>query len=233
MTNRKDELASHLHDIRNRVSRACNAAGRDADEVTIIAVTKTWPLADVLTLYDLGVRDFGESKDQEAKSKFLVQLPPDARRHFIGQIQTNKIRSIASYSDLVHAVDRQEVIEKLERAADQLGRTFEFLLQVSLSDAPEVHRAGVSPSELESLMSRAQDTQHIRCVGLMAVAPLNVEPQDAFERLGRVWSEARAHHPDLSILSAGMSEDLEQAIRFGATHVRIGSALLGNRSYPA
>jgi pyridoxal phosphate enzyme (YggS family) len=225
---RRAELAGNLARVRTRIADACAAAGRDRGEITLIAVTKTYPAPDVLHLAALGLRDIGENRDQEAapKAADVAAAGGEVRWHFIGQLQRNKARSVARYAHLVHSVDRPELVTALARArpGDPLG----VLLQVSLDDEPG--RGGVAPDELMSLADTVAAAPELDLRGVMAVAPLDAPPDPAFARLADLAARLRAAYPSATVISAGMSDDLESAVRHGATHLRIGSALLGNRA---
>lgn len=205
----------------------------------MIAVTKTAPASDVRLLAELGITDVGENKDQEAGPKWDEYLGyPDARRltwHFVGQLQSNKARSVVRYADVVQSVDRLRLVTALENACRQQERTVDCLLQVRLdpTDADEpgtvAARGGVDPDEVSILANRVAESDLLRLRGVMAVAPLGADPRPAFERLRRVSERVRAEHPEASWISAGMSADLEAAIEFGATHVRVGRGILGER----
>jgi pyridoxal phosphate enzyme (YggS family) len=232
---RRSELVGALGAVRNRIAAACAAAGRDPHEVTLIAVTKTYPAADVLTLVRLGVRDVGESRDQEAAAKVAEvagQLAPEGvvapRWHFVGRVQSRKCRSIASYAAAVHSVDRAVVAERLAAAVRDTGREpLDVFVQLSLDGDPD--RGGVVAAGLPALADAVAAAPELRLRGLMAVAPLGEDPDPAFERLRAESGRLTALHPDATAISAGMSSDLDAALRHGATHVRIGSALLGRR----
>jgi len=222
---RREELAANLADVRARVARACEMAGRSADDVTVIAVTKTWPASDAALLRDLGVTDLGENRDQEAAPKAAAVT--GVRWHFVGRLQTNKARSVASYADVVHAVDREHLVDALAAGAARAGREVEALVQVSLDGDPD--RGGARPEEVPALVERIAGAKGLRLGGVMAVAPLGLLPAAAFGRLAQVAAAVRAVHPEATTISAGMSGDLEDAIAAGATHVRVGSAILGAR----
>jgi PLP dependent protein len=226
---RRAELAANLGRVRRRIADACAAAGRDRGEVTLIAVTKTYPASDVLHLAALGVRDIGENRDQEAapKAERVAAAGGAVHWHFIGQLQRNKARSVARYAHLVHSVDRPELVEALARARGS-GPPLGILLQVSLDDQPG--RGGVRPDGLLALADLVAARPALALRGLMAVAPLDAPAEPAFARLADLAARLRAAYPAATAISAGMSADLEAAVASGATHVRIGSALLGNRA---
>lgn len=230
---RSQELAANLKALRDRIGAGCAAAGRSAGEVALIAVTKFFPADDVLRLLRLGLTEFGENRDQEAAAKAAqvadIQLrSPRPRWHFIGQLQTNKARSVVSYADVVQSVDRLKLAAALDQAAGRSGRTVSCLVQVNL-DPDAAGRGGAEPADVERIADAVADSAALRLGGLMAVAPLGADPRPAFDRLAQLAAKVRGAHPEAVSLSAGMSGDLEQAIAAGATHVRIGSALLGRR----
>lgn len=222
---RREELAQALAAVEQRIVEACAAAGRDRGEVTLVAVTKTWPVSDCRLLRDLGVRDLGENRDQEAAQK--ARELDGVRWHFVGSVQTNKARSVASYADVVHSADRAALVTALGAGAVRAGRTVEVLVQVSLDGDPA--RGGADPAEVPRLAEQVAQTEGLRLGGVMAVAPLGADPADAFARLAEVAAELRHGHPEARTISAGMTADLEQAVAAGATHLRVGTAVLGAR----
>jgi PLP dependent protein len=225
---RRDDLAANLSAVRDRIRAAALAAGRDPAEITLVAVTKTRPASDVRLLAELGVRDIGENRDQEAAPKAAACADLDLTWHFVGRLQTNKARSVASYADVVHSVDRPKLVRALAEAATRAGREVGVLLQVSLDAAP--HRGGALPADLPALAEdAAAAAPRLRLLGVMAVAPLGEPARAAFERLRAISERLQRDHPGASWVSAGMTADLEDAIGCGATHVRVGSALLGRR----
>ena len=226
---RAAELAAALAALEQRLSAACEAAGRSRDEVVLVAVTKTHPASDVAVLRDLGVRDVGENRDQEARAK--AREVPGVRWHFVGALQTNKARSVASYADVVHSVDRPALVDALSAGAERAGRRLEVLLQVSLDG--DADRAGAVPADVPALADHAAQAPGLRLAGVMAVAPLGADPDAAFAELAAVAGRVRAAHPGATAISAGMTGDLEHAVRHGATHVRVGTALLGRRPPPS
>jgi pyridoxal phosphate enzyme (YggS family) len=230
---RLDELSTNLRRVRDRIASACTSAGRSADEVTLIVVTKFFPLSDIERLARLGVSDIGESRDQEASAK-IAALRPEVRAglhvHFIGQLQSNKVASLASYVDTVHSVDRLKLVRGLDRAAGASFRDLGVLIQVSLTGDSQGHgRGGIPLDGLDPLVAGVAQAEHLTLRGVMAVAPVGMDPADAFAELATVADAVRADHPDASWISAGMSADLEAAISNGATHLRVGGAILGSR----
>ena len=226
---RREELADGLAQVRGRIERACAEAGRDASEVTLVAVTKFFPASDVRLLADLGVTDVGENRHQEAEAKAAECADLDLRWHYIGGLQSNKAGAVARYAHVVESLDRTKLVGRLDRGAQERGRPVDVLLQVSLDPPGAEHRAGADPADLAALAAAVVAAEHLRLRGLMAVAPLGEEPSAAFDRLAGVRATFLDHHPSADVLSAGMSGDLEAAIAVGATHVRVGSAILGSR----
>jgi pyridoxal phosphate enzyme (YggS family) len=176
------------------------------------------------------VTDVAENRDQEARPKHDAVAHLGMRWHFVGQLQRNKARSVATYADVVESVDRIELVGALDRAAADHGRQIDVLLQVDLADPPQPHRGGAAPADLGALAESVAATSALRLRGLMAVAPLDGDPVAAFTRLASLATAFRGSHPDAVVLSAGMSHDLEQAVAAGATHVRVGTAVLGGRA---
>jgi pyridoxal phosphate enzyme (YggS family) len=225
--NRKDEIAANLAATRERIAKACAAAGRSVDEITLVAVTKTFPASDVRLLAALGVDQVGENRDQDAAPKAAECQDLPLTWHFVGQLQTNKVRSVLSYADVVHSVDRERIIGALSREAVRAGRSPRCLIQVSLEEAEG--RGGARPGDVLALADRLAAAPGLELAGVMAVAPIDADPAAAFARLAEIAVSVRAAHPAAKMVSAGMSGDMEHAIAQGATHVRVGTALLGGR----
>ncbi|MFE5935240.1 YggS family pyridoxal phosphate-dependent enzyme [Streptomyces sp. NPDC056470] len=235
MTDRKSELAENLARVEERISAACASAGRKREDVTLIVVTKTYPAADVRILHELGVRDVAENRDQDAAPKAAACADLDLRWHFVGQLQTNKVRSVTSYADVVQSVDRLKLVTALAAAAEKSGRELGCLVQVALDaeSGERGERGGVSPDGVEELAAAVEAAPGLRLDGLMTVAPLAGpfagRQRAAFDRLMDLSTLLRATRPAANMVSAGMSADLEDAVAAGATHVRIGTAVLGVR----
>jgi PLP dependent protein len=223
------ELTANLAAVRARIEAACGEAGRPADAVELIAVTKTFPASDVALLSQLGLVDFGENKDQEAAPKAAecaaAGLRP--RWHFVGQLQVNKASSVVTYADVVHSVDRIRLAEALGRRAAAAGRSVRCLIQVSLDGAPG--RGGADPDEVLGLAAAIAAEPSLVLGGVMAIAPLGGPARPAYARLRKIAESVQSDHPSATAISAGMSDDLGEAIAEGSTHVRIGTALLGGR----
>ncbi|MBW8173572.1 YggS family pyridoxal phosphate-dependent enzyme [Ornithinimicrobium sp. Arc0846-15] len=250
---RRHQVQQGLAAVQGRITQAVQAAGRDSDDVALIAVTKFFPLSDCQLLLEMGQVDFGESRDQEASEKI-----PDLRdwaqargdngtsdsrpftTHFVGQVQSKKARSLARYVDVVHSVDRPKLVTALDRAvqhACEAGERSEgmgALIQVNFDSDAAADRGGVSPSEVPALAEKIARSDHLRLLGLMAVAPQGAqgqEAQEAFDSLAAACHDLKQVYPQANWMSAGMSGDLEEAINAGATHLRVGGAILGSR-YP-
>ena len=229
MSNRLADIQSNLGKINSRIAEACSRSKRNISEITLIAVTKTYPASDVDLLKQLGIENVGENKDQEASGK-ISQVKEKFSWHFIGQLQSNKAKSVVTYAELVHSVDRLSLAKELQKSASAIAKKQKVLIQVDLDQSgPDPNRGGVWPADLAALALFISQSENLELSGLMSVAPLGENPSVAFERLAQIRSEFLKNYPNALILSAGMSEDLEAAIEHGATHLRIGSALLGER----
>jgi pyridoxal phosphate enzyme (YggS family) len=227
---RRAELAAGLDDVRRRIATAADAAGRDPAEVALVVVTKTWPTSDIRLLRELGVRDIGENRHQEAEQKAAELADLDITWHFVGQVQSNKASRIAGYADVVHSVDSVKVVRRLQKGAHDRGQPVDCLLQVNL-DPAEVRagRGGLSAAEIDAVAAEVEAAGALRLRGVMGVAPLGQDPRPAYERLAEISHQLRVGHPTAALISAGMSGDFEVAVATGATHVRVGSAVLGER----
>lgn len=233
MTDRATELRQGLDGVRDRLRRAAQDAGRDSDDVTLIVVTKTWPASDVELLHGLGVRHVGESRHQEAaeKARALSALP--LSWHFVGQVQSNKAAKIAEYADVVHSVDSVRVAKRLTSGAHHADRRLDCFVQVDLDrSSRDTGRGGVPVGDDEALQAVAEAVAtggRLWLAGVMAVPPLGADPRAAYDDLAAVSARIRELHPAATAVSAGMSGDVEAAVAAGATHVRVGSAILGKR----
>ncbi len=239
---RAEELARRLADTRTRIEDAARTHGRAAADLTLIVVTKYFPVEDVAALLAGGVTSIGESRDQEASAK-VAQLrtmtAPGSmpQVHMIGQVQTKKARSVVRYADVVHSVDREKLAHQLGRASqraiaeEERSAPLDVTIQVDLGSSAGSGRGGVDPGGVSALADVVASSSALRLRGLMAIAPevAWLDPREAFERLAGHHRQLLAAHPDATWLSAGMSGDLEEAIGAGATHLRVGSAILGSR----
>ena len=226
---RAAEVAAGLDRVRRRIAAAETAAGRPAGDVVLVVVTKYFPASDVRLLADLGVAEVAENRHQEASAKSAELAGLGLRWHFVGGLQSNKAAAVASYADVVHSVDRAKLVAGLSRGATERGRDLDVLVQVSLDPPGAAGRSGADPSDVPALADALAEAPGLRLRGAMAVAPLGEDPVPAFARLAEVAARLRADHPGATWLSAGMSGDLEAAVAAGATHVRVGSAVLGPR----
>ncbi|UYM05350.1 YggS family pyridoxal phosphate-dependent enzyme [Solicola gregarius] len=230
---RTEQIASGLTAVRERIAAACAAAGREPGDVHLVVVTKTYPSSDVAILAELGVSDVGENRHPEAERK-RAELGADGGGltwHFVGGLQTNKADAVARYADVVHSVDRLRLVRALGKGAAKADRVIDALVQVNLEGRDEASggRAGADPAEVEQIAAAIEGEPGLRLRGTMAVAPLGEDAAKAFERLRECAAALAEVHPQATIVSAGMSGDLEAAIAAGATHVRIGRAVLGER----
>lgn len=228
MDERRAELTERLTALRGRIARAAEQAGREPDGIGLVVVTKTYPASDVRLLHDLGVRDVGENKVQEAQAKAAeVAELTDLRWHQVGQLQTNKAGSVARWAHTVHSVDRVKLVNALSRGAQASGRRLRCLIQVSLDG--DAARGGALIENVPALADALAQADGLDLGGVMAVAPLGADPRQAFDRLAQVSAQLRAQHPQADVVSAGMSADLDEAIAAGATLLRVGTAVLGSR----
>ncbi|KGA15858.1 putative enzyme with a TIM-barrel fold [freshwater metagenome] len=224
MTSRYEEIASNLNGVIEQIKAAAQSSARAYEEITLIAVTKTFPVSDVHILASLDVHHYGENRDSEAAPK-AVAVP--GTWHFQGQIQSNKLKSIASWANVIHSLDEIRHIQTLDKVATHRIGVF---LQVSLDGAQG--RGGAAPTDLSALADSVVQSTHLDLMGLMAVAPLDVPVDQAFEKLATIHASFKSAYPQAIYLSAGMSNDFESAISHGATHIRVGSSILGSRPTP-
>jgi pyridoxal phosphate enzyme, YggS family len=215
-------LEQRLQAVRDRIAAASKAASRD--QPTLVVVTKNHPVDLVRDLYDLGERDFGENRDQEASPKAMEFAPGqnDYRWHFIGQLQSNKVKSVLNYASFLHSLDRQSLLKELAKREANLN----VFIQMNLTDDP--NRGGINPEDLVAFANQVMEVSSLELVGVMAVGGLDVEPEREFERVARASQILQTVNPAAKQISAGMSGDFEQAIAYGATHLRIGSLITGN-----
>ena len=218
---RRSEITSKLQAVRDEISKAVASAGRSLDEITLIAVTKTFPASDVEILRDLGITHFGENRDSDAAPKASTVA---GTWHFQGQIQSNKLKSITTWANVIHSLDEIRHFEVIEKSAPH---PLDIFCQVSLDGSEG--RGGVSEQKLYELAQAIEKSATHRLQGLMAVAPLGVDPSAAFSKLSAIHKAFMADFPKANKLSAGMSGDYKEAIAHGATHIRIGSSILGSR----
>jgi len=219
------EIKENLEIVREKISESASKAGQDPKDINLIVVTKTFGIEDLEILYELGVREFGENRDQEARKK-VGQLPQDINWHFQGQIQSNKLKSICTWASFIHSVDQLNHARIISENSQHSPKS--IFIQVSLDSPPE-SRGGVDPNKLAELAENISQFPGLKILGLMAVAPFEGQASDDFERLHSIQTLFLRDFPAAKYLSAGMSGDYEKAILFGATHIRIGSSILGKR----
>lgn len=226
MTDRRGELAIQLEKVRAEIAAAARAAHRQPEEISLVVVTKNFPASDVKHLISLGVSDVGENREQEGSLK-SSEIQSSINWHFIGQLQRNKVKSVLQWADVIHSVDRIELAHEIVKRAPERSQKVRVLVQVSLDSAPG--RAGAPRAELNEIASALANSPMVELSGLMAVAPLHEDPRAAFHRLQSIRADFMSDFPEAVWCSAGMSGDFAAAIEFGATHVRIGSSILGSR----
>jgi len=226
MTERAEFITKSLSDVQSRIATAASAAGRDLGDITLIAVTKTYPVSDVEILRDLGQANFGENRTEEGAEKSLA-VP--GVWHFQGQVQSRKLREIAAWADVIHSLDQASHIEKLDRICVEIDKKIKVFIQLSLDGAPD--RGGVLEEDLLELAQIVASSQNLQLLGLMCVPPVEYEHQTAFAEIAQIHQRFIANFPSAHFLSAGMSSDFEIAIAHGATHLRVGSEILGSRTY--
>ena len=240
MSERESELATALVALRDRMAAAVQAAGRDVADVELLPITKFFPASDVAILWRLGCRSFGESREQEASAKIAefqaLTGATDVGWHMVGQLQRNKAKHIAVWADTVHSLSTAKVAGALDRGALQAMadglRTDPVNVFVQISLDGDTERGGVDvgdPAAVDAICAEVAQAEGLRLVGLMAIPPLGVDPDEAFTALAVEHRRVLTNHPGATQLSAGMSGDLEAAVRHGSTCVRVGTALMGNR----
>jgi len=217
---RKEELALNLGEVRAEIP----------SQVTLIVVTKTFPLSDVEILYQLGERQFGENRDDEGREKSNL-MRDDAIWHFQGRVQSKKLRSIVNWSDFIHSLEDLDHAKKINEIAQEIGKIQKVFLQINLDeDERGEGRSGIDAKEMFAYVEGLQLLPSVEIVGLMGIAPLNRDPRPAFEKLAKLSEELQKLAPSAIYISAGMSGDYRQALDFGTTHLRIGSSILGTRT---
>jgi pyridoxal phosphate enzyme (YggS family) len=226
MSDRKAELSRSLADVRARILDATAKASRRLEEVTLIAVTKTYPANDVEILHELGVSNFGENRNAEGQEKSALV---SAHWHYQGQIQSNKIAAISSWAQTVHSLDDLSHVAKFDRAVGEIpDKRLNIFIQISLDG--DSTRAGVRGGELIAIGQAISSAKNLDLIGLMVVPPVQAEPEKAFSEVAELAQRFRQEFPKAQSLSAGMSGDFEIAIAHGATHIRVGSQILGPRA---
>ena len=226
MTERANLIAQSLELVKKQITSAALGAGRSVDEITLIAVTKTYPVSDVEILHSLGQRNFGENRSEEGAEK-SVQV--NGTWHYQGQVQSRKLREITGWATFIHSIDSPDHALKLSRICAESGKDISIFLQLSLDGAPD--RGGVMASEIFTLAEKVSELPNIKLAGLMCVPPVSYEHQRAFSEIAQIHQSFLSTFSQAKLLSAGMSSDFEVAIAHGATHLRIGSQILGSRTY--
>jgi hypothetical protein len=224
------ELAQRYNQIVERVAVAAATSGKSASDITLVVVTKNHPPQLVFELIALGARDFGENRDQEAAPKaqeVLGSSSEEMRWHFVGQLQTNKVRSVLDYADAIHSLDRESLLVELQKRTAGRAKALGVFIQVNLTQDPA--RGGVPVDDLDAFATKVLESKGLLLEGLMGVGGLDKDPKIEFDRLARLSSKLQSIAPDAKSLSMGMSSDFEAAIGFGATHLRIGTAITGKR----
>jgi len=224
------ELGQRYQAIVDSIAAAAARVGRDSKQITLVVVTKNHPHQLVHDLLALGARDFGENRDQEAGPKAKLIRAESSERfswHFIGQLQTNKVKSVLEYADFLHSLDRPSLLDELQKRTAERQSALKVFVQVNMTDDPE--RGGVNPEDLMPFAERVLSSPGLELLGLMGVGGLEVAPELEFERLAQLSQELQAIAPEANRLSMGMSGDFETAIAYGATHLRIGTAITGKR----
>ena len=225
MTTRADVIKESLEIVKKQIATAAIGAGRSVDEITLIAVTKTYPVSDVEILHSLGQRNFGENRSEEGAEK---SAQVNGIWHYQGQVQSRKLRDIADWATYIHSIDSPDHAIKLSRICGELGKDISIFLQLSLDGAPD--RGGVIATEILALAEKVAELPNIKLAGLMCVPPVSYEHQRAFSEIAQIHQKFISTFSQAKSLSAGMSSDFEVAITHGATHLRIGSQILGSRT---
>ena len=219
-------IAQRLAQVQSSIAAAAGTSGRDPKQITTIVVTKFHPISTIRELHDLGITDFGENRDQEASLKAEELNELALHWHFIGQLQSNKAKNVVTYATAIHSLDRLSLVDALAKTGHQV----DAFIELNLTDDPG--RGGVQPAELERFAQATLAAETIRILGVMAVAPLGADPRATFARVRNESDKLRRVSPESTALSMGMSGDYVEAILEGATHLRIGTAITGNRPAP-
>ena len=224
-------MKERLESVLRRIESAAKRVGRDPSEITLVAVSKNFPAEAVKEAYSLGMRNFGENRAQELREKYEELKDLDITWHFIGRIQTNKVKYFVPIADYVHSVWRKEELDEIEKRASKLGKTMKIFVEMNISG--EESKAGIRENEIREFLNVANSYDHIEVIGLMTMAPFVEDPEEVrwvFRRLREIRDEMSKDFPSLKELSMGMSNDFEIAVEEGATFVRIGTAIFGPRT---
>jgi pyridoxal phosphate enzyme (YggS family) len=225
-------LAERYEGALSRIRGAAASAERDPSDLTLVVVTKNHPASLVLDLLGMGARDFGENRDQEAapKAAEVRATSPIAHNwHFVGQLQSNKVRSVLDYATVLHSLDRQSLLTELVKQTDRRELSLDVFIELNLTS--DAGRGGILPENLLPFAERVLDAERLNLLGVMGVAGLDADPAAEFERIRKASEQVQTVAPDAKFISAGMSQDFELAIAHGATHLRIGTAITGKRQY--
>ena len=225
-------LADRLGEVSTRIEKAASLANRSAEDVTLIVVTKTHPADLVVELLGLGVTNFGENKDQEAsaKAKLVAELASQHNPiwHFVGQLQSNKVKSVLGYAEVLHSLDRQSLLDELNKQLLRVEhKRLQVFIELNLTDDPK--RGGIDPNHLLNFAEKVLEVENLQLLGVMGVASLGGSAEADFERIATASQQLQKLAPEARFISAGMSADFEQAIQYGATHIRVGTAITGKR----
>lgn len=225
-------LADRLGEVSTRIEKAASLANRSAEDVTLIVVTKTHPADLVVELLGLGVTNFGENKDQEAsaKAKLVAELGSQQNPiwHFVGQLQSNKVKSVLGYAEVLHSLDRQSLLDELNKQLSRVEhKRLQVFIELNLTDDPK--RGGIDPNQLLNFADKVLKVENLQLLGVMGVASLGGSAEADFERIAKASQQLQKLAPEARFISAGMSADFEQAIQYGATHIRVGTAITGKR----
>ena len=224
-------MKKRLESVLKRIESAAKRVGRDPSEITLVAVSKNFPAGAVKEAYSLGLRDFGENRAQELREKHEELKDLDMTWHFIGRIQTNKVKYFVPIADYVHSVWRKEELDEIEKRASKIGKTMKIFVEMNVSG--EESKAGVRENEIREFLNLANSYDHIEVIGLMTMAPFVEDPEEirwVFRKLREIRDDISRNFPSIKELSMGMSNDFEVAIEEGATFVRIGTAIFGPRT---
>lgn len=222
------DLKARYEGVLQRIEQAAMHAERHPEDVNLVVVTKNHPADLVLELIELGARDFGENRDQEAGPKaaeVAAESQVAARWHFVGQLQSNKAKSALSYSTFLHSLDRPSLLQAINKL--ELANPVEAFIELNLTDDP--NRGGIQLNQLHAFAEQVLTSKNLKLIGVMGVAALDRDPSFDFETIAKASRQLQILAPEAKYISAGMSHDFEQAIEFGSTHVRIGTAITGNR----
>lgn len=227
------DLAERYRSVQERISKAATNSGRTTDSINLIVVTKNHPAQMVIDLAALGQLEFGENRDQEASQKAaeVAKVFPSAHWHFVGQLQTNKVKSVLRYAGTIHSIDRPSLVRELAKQLENQDAQVDGFIELNLTS--DENRGGVSEENLKALTEEVLSVPRIALLGVMAVAGLGEDPESEFEKARQLSEVVRQLAPAATALSMGMSEDFEVAIAMGATHIRVGSAITGPREYSA